>query len=383
MDTTDSLISFDADGVCNHCRMFDAEVAPRLRRVHTAQGEAALSALLEKIKTAGAHRDHDCVVGLSGGLDSTYTAYQAKRLGLRPLAVHFDSGWNSEVAVRNIERIVRSLELDLITVVADWNEMRDLQLAFFKASVPNCDIPQDHGIAAAVLQTARRHRIACVLSGGNLTTESVLPTAWGHSMADRRHMRALHRRFGSRPLRRLPTLGMLQRYLVYPKIHGIWMLRLLDYVPYNKGEAKAAMEQALGWQDYGGKHFESTFTRFFQAQYLPTKFGIDKRKAHYSSLILAGEMSRVDALRQLDAPPDDSDTAQREKEFVAKKLGLSVDDFDRILGSAPRAHADYPSSVALFRVWRMVGRVLGRMTPLEGRPRDQPRPARTGARFPR
>ena len=349
MDATDTEIVFDDQGVCNHCLAFDLYGRPILERAASETGKQLLERLIDEIRLSGRGRDYDCVIGISGGVDSSFAAYQVKRLGLRPLAVHFDSGWNSELAVNNIENIIKRLDFDLFTFVADWEEMRDLQLAFFKASLANCDIPTDHGFLAVLYRVAAQHGIKHVISGGNAATEFILPKSWGYNAGDLRHLHSVHRRFGSVPLRNYPRLGFWSRYLYFPLLRGIKTVRLLDYMPYNKAEAKRLIAAELGWRDYGGKHYESIFTRFFQAYYLPTKFGYDKRRAHLSSLIVSGQMTREEALAELDEDPYPSDRLLEDKVFVAKKLGVSIDEFDRILALPKRTHKDFASNELLFR----------------------------------
>jgi N-acetyl sugar amidotransferase len=350
MDTSDPEITFDVQGLCCHCGRFDAEFRNVLERTPTAEGRAAVARVVAGIRERGAGCEYDCILGLSGGVDSSYTAYVAKQLGLRMLAVHVDAGWNSELAVSNIENIVKRLGIDLYTHVVDWEEMSDLQLAFFKASLANCDIPQDHAFVAVLYRVAAEKGIPFVLSGGNLATESILPMSWGYHAIDLRHLRAVHRRFGQVPLRTYPTISFWQRYMYYPFLKGIKVVRLLDLVPYDKDEAKRLIVRELDWRDYGGKHYESLFTRFFQSYYLPVKFGFDKRRAHLASLIVAGQMSREEALSELAQPSYDPEAVVAEKEFVAKKLGLTATAFDEIMARPPKTYRDYPSNDWLFRL---------------------------------
>ena len=348
MDTTDPDITFDEQGVCNHCRQFDLVYKPVLERAASKEGPARLATLVDKIKAQGVGKDYDCIIGISGGVDSTYVAWKVKELGLRPLAVHFDSGWNSELAVANIENLVKRLGFDLHTFVVDWEEMADLQLAFFKASLANCDIPTDHGFLAVLYHTAAKYGIKTFISGGNIATESILPQAWGYNASDLRHIRAIHRRFGRVPLRSYPTLSFFQRYFWFPVVKGFREVRLLNYLPYNKNDAKELISRELDWRDYGGKHYESIFTRFFQAYYLPQKFGFDKRKAHLSSLIVSGQTTREEALQELNKPTAPFDLMERDKEFVARKMGITVTQFDAILSQLPKSYRDYPSNERLF-----------------------------------
>lgn len=346
MDETDPGISFDADGVCSHCIEFETLQRPRLKL--DLEGEALLAQHVQRIKTAGLGRPYDCIIGLSGGVDSSFVALRVVELGLRPLAVHVDTGWNSELAVGNIQRIVERLRIDLHTVVIDWDEMRDLQLAFFKAGIANCDVPQDHAFVAVLYRTAAKHGVRSLISGHNLATEAVLPEAWGYTSIDRRHLFAIHKAHGSRPLRRFPTYSLFEYTFWWPYVRGLKIFPILDYGPlYDKAAAKARLAAELDWRDYGGKHHESRFTKFFQSYYLPHKFGFDKRKAHLSSLIVAGQMSRADARAELEKPPYDPATIDGDIEFVAKKLGVRPDEFRAILSAPPRTHLDYQSNAVL------------------------------------
>lgn len=348
MDTSDPDISFNAQGVCSHCIGYDVNYRSTVESARTPEGQARLQKVVDRIKARGRGRDYDCVIGISGGVDSTYVAWMVSKLGLRPLAVHFDSGWNSELAVNNIENILKTLKIDLHTVVCDWEEMRDLQLAYFKASLANCDVPTDHAIYATIHHIAAKYGVKTIISGGNLATESILPRSWGHTFSDLTQIRAVQSRFGSRKLKNYPTFGFFQRYFWYRYVLGIELVRLLDYLPYSKRGAKKLIAEELGWRDYGGKHYESIFTRFFQSYYLPQKFGFDKRRAHLSSLIVSGEMSRADALAEIATPPDSAERQREDKEFVAKKLGISNEEFNLILSLPTRTYSEYPSQDWMF-----------------------------------
>lgn len=350
MDTTDPEITFDANGVCSHCTKYDAEARAIVERADAGRAEPELRAVVNRIKAVCKGREYDCVIGLSGGVDSTYVAYEVKKRGLRPLAVHFDSGWNSELAVSNIENIVKKLDIDLYTFVVDWEEMRDLQLSFFKASVANCDTPTDHAFLAVLYRTAAEHNIPYIITGTNFATESILPRAWGYSPADLTHLRAIQKQFGSVSLRNYPTLGFWKRYLYYPLIKRIKVFRILNYLPYNKAEVKDLITRELDWRDYGGKHYESLFTRFFQAYYLPVKFGYDKRLAHLSSLIVSGQMTREAALKELELPTHPPEKLSEEKEFVAKKIGISLEEFERILAQPVKPYKEYPTEEFLYKM---------------------------------
>lgn len=361
MDTTDPDISFNEQGVCNHCQRYDLMVRDVVDRATRGERTQELDAMVARIKEAGKGKDYDCIMGLSGGVDSSYVAYTARRLGLRPLAVHFDSGWNSELAVNNIENIVKRLGIDLYTHVVNWDEMRDLQLAFFKASVANCDIPTDHAFPAILLRQAARHGIKYVLSGSNYATEFILPSAWGYQSGDLRHLKDIHKKFGQAPLREYPTIGFFKQYIWYPYVRGIKTVKPLNYLPYNKFDAKQVIMNELGWRDYGGKHYESIFTRFFQGYYLPTKFGYDKRLAHLSSLIKSGQLSREAALEELQQPTYDPELQADDKKFVAKKLGVSVTELDEIFARPNKDYTDYASYEKLFDIGLKVKRAFTKL----------------------
>lgn len=358
MDTSDPEISFNEQGLCNHCQRYDFMVKDIVERAQSGGRLGELDAMVDTIKAAGKGKDYDCIMGLSGGVDSSYVAYTAKRLGLRPLAVHFDSGWNSELAVNNIENIVKKLKIDLYTHVVNWDEMRDLQLAFFKASVANCDIPTDHAFPAILLDQASRHGIKYVLSGSNYATEFILPSSWGYQSGDLRHLKDIHSKFGKSRLREYPTIGFFKQYIWYPYVRGIKTFKPLNYLPYNKFEAKRVIMNELGWRDYGGKHYESIFTRFFQGYYLPKKFGYDKRLAHLSSLINSGQLGREEALEELRQPTYEPELQDEDKQFVAKKLGVSVDELEAIFARPNKDYSEYASYAKLFEVGLRIKRAL-------------------------
>jgi N-acetyl sugar amidotransferase len=349
MDTTDPDITFDAEGVSSHALEYDRTMKRYVDAAMAGGRADELTSLVEKVKESGRGKPYDCVIGISGGVDSTYLAYQAVKLGLRPLAVHFDSGWNSELAVDNIHNIVSKLGLDLVTDVADWREMRDLQLSFFRAGVANCDTPTDHAFPAVAYREAAKYGIRYILSGHNMATESILPQAWGYNSADAHHLKAIQRRFGSVKLKTYPSMGIWKRYVWYGYIRPITTIQLLNYLPYRKDEAKRIITEELGWRDYGGKHYESVFTRYFQGYYLPTKFGFDKRKAHLSSLILSDQITREVAITALASPDYSEELVRQDHEFIAKKLGITVPEFDALLSAEPVDYSAYPNSEWVFR----------------------------------
>ncbi|GJQ37208.1 MAG: LPS biosynthesis protein WbpG [Anaerolineaceae bacterium] len=338
MDTSDPEITFDENGVCNHCHTYD-----RLVREHIVDGEAGrqrLEKLVADIKRAGQGKQYDCVIGVSGGVDSTYVAYLVKKLGLRPLAIHLDNGWDSELAVKNIEETLKRLEIDLYTEVLDWEEFRDIQSAFLKASTPDSEIPTDHAIVAILGNMAAKLGVKYILIGNNVRTETHLPSAWSEGHFDWKYIRELHKRFGTRPLKTFPHFGFFTYYM---RMITQKRIAILDYVHYTKKEALHVLQEELGWKYYGGKHYESIYTRFYQGYLLPVKFGYDKRRCHLSSLICSGEMTREQALEELKIPAYSPSMQEEDREYVAKKLGLTDDEFTAIMSAPKKSYWDYPS----------------------------------------
>lgn len=331
MDTTDEEITFDEKGVCNHCLKF--ETVLKKNWFPNEEGRKKLDSIVEKIKNDGKNKKYDCVIGLSGGVDSSYLAFILKKLypKLRILAIHIDGGWNSELAVHNIENIVKILDIDLYTGVVPWEEMKDLQLAFFKSQLANQDTPQDHAFFATLYDVTNKNDIKYFLSGGNLATESILPTSWGHDANDSTLLKFVHKKFGTIKLSKYKTFSFFKRKIYYPYIKKFKIVRPLDFLPYNKDEAKEVIIKELNWRDYGGKHHESKFTKFFQAYWLPKKFGFDKRKAHLSSLIVSGQMTRVEALKELEQKIYSEKEAKEDMEYISKKLGISLEEFEDIM----------------------------------------------------
>ena len=348
MDESNPAIAFDAAGQCNCCR--DALARKPHEWRPNAEGAERLRLLAERLKVAGQGRRYDAMIGLSGGIDSAYLAHVAVRqLGLRVLAVHVDGGWNSEPAVRNIESLVRKLDLDLHTHVVEWQEMRDLQVAFLRASVLNQDIPQDHAFFSTLYRTAVRFGIRDFLSGVNFASESIVPMGWGYPSMDGKHARAIHRRFGTTRLHAYPFMGLAEFLWLTRVRRQLTVHRPLNELDYDKERARDDLTREYGWRDYGGKHSESRFTKFYQDIYLPRKFGFDKRRLHLSSLIVSGQMTRAAALAELATPIIAADQARRDTRFVAKKLALAVDELERLIDSPPKSHFDYPNQMAWFR----------------------------------
>jgi N-acetyl sugar amidotransferase len=359
MDTTDSHITFDERGWCDYCNNYYTNILPNWHPDEL--GEKILGRVIDKIKQDGKGRDHDCLIGVSGGVDSSYVTYLSKaKFGLRPLIFHVDAGWNSQVAVNNIEKLIDGLGLDLHTEVVDWLEMKDLQLAFFKAQVPHIDTPQDHAFFAALYNFAAIHKFKYILTGANYSTECVRePLEWHYHASDLRQLKDIHRRFGQRPLKTFPMADIFKFKLYYRFIKGVRVVKPLNYVPYVKEEAMQELVDKFGWQKYAHKHYESRFTRFYEGYWLPTKFGYDKRRAHFSSLILTKQMSRDEALERISQKAYDDETITQDFEYVATKLGLTVSELQEIMKGENKTYRDYKSSMPLIELGTKVLRVLG------------------------
>lgn len=357
MDTSDRKISFDDTGLCDHCQNFYANILPSWDYATT--GPQRLHAIAEKIKKEGKGKDYDCIIGLSGGMDSSYLLYYAKEvLGLRPLVYSVDTGWTLNVAIENIEKLVRGLDLELNTEIINWNEMKDLQLAFFKSQVPYQDLPQDHVIFAGLYDYAVKHKIKYVLTGGNLSTECVRePIEWVYQN-DLRHIKDIHRRFGQKPIKDLPFTSMFKYKLYYRFVKGMKVIRPLDMIPYTKEDATRTLQDKFDWQPYQNKHFESVFTRFYEGYWLIRKFGFDKRRAHFSSLILTGQLSRDDALSILDNPPYDDKQAMKDLDYICRKLGVAKDDFITLMNQPNKSYKDYKNNSSFIQVAVWVARLL-------------------------
>jgi len=341
MDTSDPDIRFDRRGECNHCQRADRYL-PSVRWA-PAESERALEQAAAAIRLAGAGHDYDSVIGLSGGVDSSYAALLAHRLGLRPLAVHFDNGWDSEIAVENIRRVVEGCSFDLLTYVIDWQEFRDLQRSFLLASVIDIELVTDNAILGATIGLAREHGIRHLLSGYNLATEHGLPQAWTWHKMDWTNIKAIHDRHGSVPLRTFPHLSTAAWWRMQLTGRGIEWVHLPNLVAYRRDDAAAALAREFGWRDYGGKHHESAFTKYYQSVILPRKFGIDKRRVHLSDRIRNGELGRGTGLAMLTVPTYAPEDERAEGDYVRKKLGFSSEEWDGIMTASPRKHTDYPS----------------------------------------
>ena len=343
MDTSDPLIRFNSSGRCNHCT--DAELLFKKNRLlhDKPYRDNELENLVLKIKSESIKKNnkYDCIIGLSGGVDSSYTAYKIKELGLKPLAVHFDNTWNSELANNNIEILCDKLEIDLFTYVVEWEEFRDLQLSFLKAGTPDSEVPTDHAIVSLMHNQAHKWGTKYVLSGQNSATESILPKSWSTGQDDVTYMKSILKRFGTKKLQSTPYRTFFRQ--IYDR-YCLIKIPFLNYVDYDKSKAKIFLQDEFGWRDYGGKHSESLYTKIFQSYILPTKFGFDKRKAHLSSLIVAGQISRDTALLELDKPIYDEMELRMDIEYLIRKFDIDVNEFEAIMNGPKMKYQDYPNS---------------------------------------
>ncbi len=340
MDTLDSKITFDENGVCNYCKIYE-------KKRRYLYSEKELEKEVKKIKESGKGKKYDCLIALSGGVDSSMAAHLAKKLGLRPLGIHLDNGWDSEIAQANIEGIVKKLNIDLYTYVIEWEEFKDLQLSFLKASVPNIDFPNDHAIFSLYYNTAARLGVEYVITGANIETESITPQ-WGYTSLDSKHLKAIHKKFGKVKLKTYPMIS-LWRIVYYSFVKKIKRFSILNYIDYDKQKAKEFLKKELNWQDYGDKHCESIYTRFFINYIQPRKFNFDRRRAYLSNLIHSGQMTREKALEEINRSPYlTKEMGEEDKNYVIKKLGLTNEEFEKIMSLPIKNHEDYPNYSLFF-----------------------------------
>jgi len=356
MDTSDINITFDENGISNHFYIYDNY---KKSMFDNKDSHELMMRSVKKIKSERKNNEFDVILGISGGVDSSYLAhYATKVLGFKVLLLHIDTGWNSDIAVQNIKNLADKLDLELHTYVLDWEVIKDLQRSFFLSGVANLDIPQDHAFSACMYNEAKKNKINYILSGGNMTTESILPKSYGYDSSDSRHLLDIHKKFGKKKLKNYPIFSLYKRMFYYPIVKSIKTFRPLDYLDYNKDEARALLQKDYGWQDYGGKHCESKFTKFFQNYYLPTKFGFDKRKAHLSSLISCGQITRDEAIKEINKPIYDKDELIIDKEYFIKKLDISHSQYEEVMNSKPKLHSEYKSYKKLYNFLRQYSKAF-------------------------
>lgn len=359
MDTSDSQIVFDENGVCDHCKGFKSDVLPNWHP--NDDGKSMFRDVVEKIKIAGKGKDFDCIMGMSGGLDSSYLLHLAvTEFNLRPLVFHVDGGWNTDIAVNNIQMLVDKLGLDLYTEVINWKEMQDFQLAFFKSGVPHLDIPQDHAFIATLYHFANKYNVKYIINGGNYATECVRnPLEWLYYGTDMAQLRDIQRRFGTIPLKTYPFSSILFHKVYLRYIKGVQVVKPLNYLPYTKEHATEVLSKTYGWRPYPQKHFESRFTRFYEGYWLPTRFGYDTRRVQYSSLILTGQMTRQEALLKLEQPAYNTATIDEDFEYIATKLGITVAELKHYHQMPLKTFRDYKNQQWLFNLGAKVLKLLG------------------------
>ena len=341
MDTSDPEITFDEKGNCNHCDDFFNQYKDKIY-----QGEKSdrqLEIIVNKIKQAKGKNKYDCLVGISGGADSCYVAYKAVQLGLNPLALHMDNGWNSEESVKNIKNVCNKLNIDYQSYVLNWEKFKDIQLSILKSSIVEVEIPTDVAITGTIHKIASENNIKFIILGNNLATEAILPYLWFYDCKDLKLLKSIQKRFGKNSLKSFPTFGY-KKEIYYKFIRRIRLIYLLNYLPYNKEDAIKTLENEVNWKNYGGKHHESVYTRFVQSYFQPVKFDLDYRRATFSTQICTGEITREYAVEELRKKPYDPEKIEAGKEYVAKKLGITLKEFEEILNSPPKSYKDYPNN---------------------------------------
>ncbi len=359
MDTSDAKITFDERGICDHCNNFHKNVEPFW---HTdGKGHDELEKIIHKIKQSGKGKEFDCLLGVSGGADSSYMLHMAvKELGLRPLVFHVDGGWNSEIAVHNINVLIEKLKLDLYTEVINWEEMRDFQLAFFKSGVPHIDIPQDHAFIATLYRFADKYKIKYILNGGNFSTECVqYPMYLLYYGTDMLQIRDIIKCFGTVRMKTYPFSSIFRHKIYLRYLQGVQVVKPLNYLPYIKAEAMTFLEKEYGWKPYPQKHFESRFTKFYEGYWLPERFGFETRRVQFSSLILTRQMKREEALEQLKTKPYDTETINDEFNYIATKLGITPDELNYYFNLPKKFYWDYRNLESVFKLGAKALKLLG------------------------
>ena len=340
MDTSDPGISFNEKGFCNHCDTFLEEV--KVIKPQGKERETQLNNLVANIKKAGKNKRYDCLIGVSGGVDSSYVAYIVKELGLRPLAVHMDNGWNSEESVKNIRNLCTKLNIDYESYVLNWDEFKDIQLSVLKSSIVEVEIPTDVAIVSILHKVASRNNIKFIIGGGNYATEGILPDLWFYNPKDLRLLKSIQKIFGTKKIKTFPTFDW-KAEIYFKVFRRIKMVYILNLLPYNKAEALETLKAKVDYHEYGGKHHESVYTRFIQSYFQPVKFNLDYRRATYSSQICSGEISREEALKWLSKPSYEINQIKADKDYVSKKFGITLDEFENILNAPQKSYKDYPN----------------------------------------
>ena len=360
MDTLDPNIQFDNKGICDYCYNYRTVIKPIWHIGYESENE--LMSIAEKIKNEGKGKDFDCIIGLSGGLDSSYVAYVAKEImGLRPLLFHVDAGWNTDKAVSNIEKLCNGLRLDLYTEVINWEEMKDLQVAFLKSQIADQDLPQDYAFFSGLYKFAKKNKIKYVLTGGNFSTECCRePEEWGGFPGiDTLLVNDIHSKFGKKPLKTFPLIDIFTYKLYYRYILGMRIFKPLNLIPYIKLDAEKILMDKFGWEPFQHKHHESRFTRFYEDFWLPRKFGFEKRRAHFSSLILTGQMTRKEALERISRPELSNEFLQKEFDYVADKLDLTKVELQEIFDGENKTFHDYKNKIKLIGFGAQVMQKIG------------------------
>lgn len=359
MDTTDTNIKFDDQGYCNHC----TEALKNKVKIWfpNQQGEEKLTSLVKKIKNSNKNNKYDCIIGISGGIDSSYLAYTMKDKGLKMLGVHIDAGFNTDISIRNIEKLCKIFNIELYVHKIDLDEMMDLQRAYFRAEVKNQDVPQDHAFFCALYKLAYKEKIEYFLSGGNFTSESILPLSWGYNATDNVNLKDIHAKYGTAPLKTYPTMSFYDYYVKYPNLGNLKKIRPLNYIDYDKEKSINILHEKIGFEYYGAKHCESSFTRLYQNYILPRKFNVDKRKAHLSSLIVAEQLTRNEALEILAEPfYTNIELMEEDINNFINKIKITRKEFDdNINRFGGRSHYDFKNNAKLFKLKDKVKNLIG------------------------
>jgi N-acetyl sugar amidotransferase len=358
MDTSDPEITFNEEGICDFCQNHEKNIKPNWDPENLDTEK--LDKLVSKIKKSGKNKEYDCIIGLSGGVDSSYLTYYAKeKLGLRPLVLSVDTGWNLNVANENVLKIIKKMDLDLETVIVNWEEMKDLQLAFLKSQVPYQDTPQDHAIFAGLYNYAAKNGIKYVLTGANFSTEGVKPPQEWTYLNDIKFIKDIHKKFGKDKLDTFPLCGMFKYKLFYRYFKGMRVIHLLNMIDYKKDNAIKELKEKFNWTEYENKHYENIFTRFYEGYWLPRKFGYDKRRIYLSNLIITNQMSRIEALKEIKQQPYDEKIAKQDMEYICDKLDLDISDFMELMNGANRTYRDYRNSSRLIKFAIRIAMLLG------------------------